>query len=280
MSEPEATATDPTGDATATPAPEEAAAQLSEALGTEVSVEDLQTYMKDKGNWDKQKNRRLTELGVEKLRLQDEATTKQQEMLDRLTAIAERSTTTDAKGATHIIDPAQFAQRFGVEDWGEGVTAKQLYAAVEAVAQMGTREFGEVRAQVTKAEESLGTFQAEYGQDRAGIVQFLSDAEVDRLMVDYPDADRDVIYRAIGELEAGPDFEKNLEDAARKSHEKVEKRVADVVQKEKKRRSQVPAYTGAGRGAAVAGEAPPDVFTRAGIADFARRHAPGSVDDD
>ena len=232
MPDPKATATDPTGDATATPVPEEAIAQLSEALGVELSPEDVAAYAKDKSSWDKQYNRRLTELGAEKSKVQEELASKQQEMLERLTAIAERSTTTDAQGATHIVDPAQFAQRFRVEDWDEGVTAKQLYAAVEAIAQLGTREFSEVRAQVTKAEESLGSFQEEYGQDRAGIVQFLADAEVDRLMKDYPDADRDVIYRAIGELEAGEDFGDNLEAVARKSHERVEKRVSEVVQKE------------------------------------------------
>lgn len=283
----EAQATDPAGEATATPTPEEALAQLSEATG--IDVDDLKAYSEDKGNWDKQQNRRLTELGVEKQQFREDSERKNQEILDRLASIAESTTTTDAAGKP-AVDPAQFASHLGLQDWEESVTAKQLYAAVEAIAQIGNREFGNLRGDLPTHEDgtpitmgelhtTLSTFKNEYGQDREGIVQYLSDAEVDRLMADYPNADKDEIYRAIGTLDSGETFSDDLEAVAKTSHERVEKRVGEVVKKEQNRRRQVPAFTGAGRGAAVAGEKPPDIFSREGIADFARRNPPGATEE-
>jgi hypothetical protein len=288
MSEEAAPATGPNGDAKATPDSEEAIAQLSETLG--VDAEDAKAYFEDKGNWDKQINRRLTEIGVEKQNLRAETDLKQAELLEKVATIVERTTTTDTQGKTHIVDPQQFAAHFKVQDWEEGVTAKQLYAAVEAIAQMGTREFGNLRGDlpthedgtpVTMAEmhSTLSSFKEEYGQDREGIVQYLSDQEVDRLMTDYPNADRQDLYRAIGTLDSGETFSDDLEAAAKASHDRVAKRVDEVVKKEKKRRTQMPAYTGAGRGAAVAGEKPPDIFSREGIDAFSRRHPVGEVDE-
>jgi len=272
-------------EATATPEQEEGidVSQVDEA--------DLQSYLDDKSNWDKQQNHRLTELGVERDELK--------ETMDRLAASAEQMAAS-GNGAEaespYAFDPYAFARQLGFnpeefadapnELWKEPVTLGQLFASTDGIAKWGKASVEAVYGGQLPADPAERTSmlalrqQGEEALEKAlstdsTLTNMLTEATIEDLASNKPMADKDELRDAIeaySESDHG-DFDDYITKAAEESHDKWDGKVSERAKKERTRRVKTPSHlrTGSRGGGIPKGEAEPNPWTQEGMAQLARR---------
>lgn len=279
MPEPNAQVADPEQGATATPEPEELSAEavkyLSDKLGEDFSHEDLESYLADTSNWNAQRNKHNKEAADAAKAAKDA----KDEALRVLTgAKAQREPEGDEspkEQRAQTMPQDKFFEVLGIKDPEEPLTGLQAYAIYKGSSDyMLARDdvfgekFDEQEQKLTRAVESF-----ENTEDM--FVQMLADAKVAELLEDFEDADPDEIKRAMRELEASEDFDDELRDVARRSHEKFNAKLTEKEKARKDRKSKSGPRLGPG-GKAVSGTKPPkDVMSSEFLQDHMRRHPLG-----
>ena len=244
--------------------------QLQSALaakyGEDFSVEDMDGYVGDRDNWQKQQNRHNQDAATASKAAQDQEAQWRQQDTELASKVGGNAAAAQQSAG---YDRDEFFKSLGVENPEDVVTADQVFRVAQGLYGYGraglseiAKSVGSTRAVVDQNAKSLGDVQQSMGN-------MIAEYHIENLLQDFPDADSDGLRNVLRSHKDSSTIESALRDEAQRSQNAFQERHTsrNDQEKERRRKSKKTLSMG-GTGSAVAGKKLPNIYTEEGFREF------------